>query len=173
MKESIGGAWLFQIAIVFILLFAGYLAFSINYSRAFNVKNKIIAIIEEQEGMTIAKDGKDGAVEIINKYLARVGHAVDGACKNEQFTGYGAKENFGGRGVYCVQKICSNEGDGWAGMGMSIAHYKLEVFFRFDIPLLSEAFTFRVEGETKTLYHTTDGLECTYQQDLDEDPGWG
>lgn len=154
MKESIGGSWLFQIAIVFIILFAGYLALSINYSRAFNVKNKLVSIIEEQEGLT------DAAIEKINAYLARVGHAVEGACRNEDFKGYGGKDSFAGRGVYCVQKICAEEGQGWNSMGMDLAHYKLEVFFRFDIPILGEVFTFRVEGETKTLFYTSDDWEC-------------
>ena len=42
MKEAIGGTWLFQIVIVFILLFAGYMCLSINHSKAFSIKSEII-----------------------------------------------------------------------------------------------------------------------------------
>ena len=40
MRESIGGAWLFGIVIVFITLFASFLTYSISYTKAFNTKNK-------------------------------------------------------------------------------------------------------------------------------------
>ena len=45
MRESMGGTWLFGIVIVFIALFASFLAYSISYTRAFNVKNEIINYI--------------------------------------------------------------------------------------------------------------------------------
>ena len=50
MRESIGGTWLVGIVIVFIVIFTSYLALSVNYSKAFKVKNGIIEIIEENEG---------------------------------------------------------------------------------------------------------------------------
>ena len=46
MRESIGGAWLFGIVIVFIFLFAAFLTYSISYTKAFNIKNEIINYIE-------------------------------------------------------------------------------------------------------------------------------
>ncbi|NLA32492.1 MAG: hypothetical protein GX864_00885, partial [Mollicutes bacterium] len=63
MREAVGGTWLFQIAIVFIILFSGYLALSVNYSRAFKVKNEILAIIERNEGL------REKSVLEINNYL--------------------------------------------------------------------------------------------------------
>ena len=55
MRESIGGAWLFGIVIVFIFFFSGFLAYSISYTKAFNVKNNIISFIEEYEGYTVGE----------------------------------------------------------------------------------------------------------------------
>lgn len=52
MRESIGGAWLVGIVITFVVLFTSYLALSVNYSKAFKVKNEIISLIEENEGLT-------------------------------------------------------------------------------------------------------------------------
>ncbi len=40
MKESIGGTWLLGFVLVFIVIFSAYLAVSINYTKAFKVKNK-------------------------------------------------------------------------------------------------------------------------------------
>ena len=51
MREAIGGTWLFQIVIVFILLFTGFLCLSINRSKAFNVKDQIIQTIQSYNGI--------------------------------------------------------------------------------------------------------------------------
>ena len=56
MRESIGGTWLFGIVIVFIALFSAFLAYSISYTRAFNVKNEIINYIERNEGYELFSD---------------------------------------------------------------------------------------------------------------------
>ena len=50
MRESMGGAWLFGIVIIFVFLFSGFLAYSISYTKAFNLKNKIVNLIEEFDG---------------------------------------------------------------------------------------------------------------------------
>ena len=49
MRESIGGMWLFSIVITFIALFSSFLAYSISYTRAFNTKNEIIGIFDEND----------------------------------------------------------------------------------------------------------------------------
>ena len=45
MREAIGGTWLFGLVITFIVFFASFLAVSINYSKAFNVKNNVVDLI--------------------------------------------------------------------------------------------------------------------------------
>ena len=64
MREAIGGTWLFQIVIVFILLFTGYMCLSINHSKAYNVKSEILEIIERYNGIDLSQDqwGRHGFV---------------------------------------------------------------------------------------------------------------
>ena len=50
MREAIGATWIFGIVIVFIVVFTGYLAFSVNYAKAFAMKDSIIDIIEKHNG---------------------------------------------------------------------------------------------------------------------------
>ena len=50
MRDAIGGVFSLQIILVFVILINGYLAYSVNYTRAFRVKNEIINIVEESEG---------------------------------------------------------------------------------------------------------------------------
>ena len=52
MREAIGGTAIFQIVIVFILLFTGFMCLTINRSKAFNVKDKIIQTIQSYNGLT-------------------------------------------------------------------------------------------------------------------------
>ena len=52
MRESIGATWLMGIVMVFIALFASFLAFSINYSKAFRVKDGIVDRIERYNGLS-------------------------------------------------------------------------------------------------------------------------
>ncbi len=156
MRESIGGTFLFQIAIVFILLFAGYLALSVNYSRAFKVKNEILNIIERNEGLRINSQDE------ITGYLNSVGHSVSGVCPTG-FVAYGTRNS--NRGVYCAKKKCEEATSCSAAVGgLFKAHYKIVVFFKFDLPVFGDLFTFRVEGETKTIYNAPcnpmDDLAC-------------
>ena len=58
MREAIGGTWLFQIVIVFILLFTGFMCLTINRSKAFNVKDQIIQTIQNYNGLNV-QDGYD------------------------------------------------------------------------------------------------------------------
>ena len=60
MKEAIGGTWLFQIVIAFILLFTGFMCLTINRSKAFNVKDQIIQSIQSYNGIDLGSEYKEG-----------------------------------------------------------------------------------------------------------------
>ena len=63
MREVSGSTWVFQLMIIFILIFACFLCLVINYSKAYQVKNEMLSIIEEYEGVSSTSE------EIINNYL--------------------------------------------------------------------------------------------------------
>ena len=64
MRDAIGQVFTLQIILAFVLLINGYMAYSVNYTRAFRVKNQIVNIIEQYEGPT-----KDEGMEKINDYI--------------------------------------------------------------------------------------------------------
>lgn len=74
MRESIGGAFLIKIMVVFIVLYNSLLAIAVNYAMAFRVKNTIINIIEQHEGCK-------GAIDEITKYTNSVGYYKGGTPK--------------------------------------------------------------------------------------------
>lgn len=162
MRESIGGAWLVGIVVVFIVLFTSYLALTVNYSKAFKVKNEIISLIEENEGLT--ENTRD---KIIN-YLNSVGYYAYGSCSsddsnkedyedylegaiNGKLTGYERSGN-SNKYKFCVyERAVEND-------TLNRKYYRVTVFFKFDIPLLDNVFTFPVTGESKAVYFAKESV---------------
>lgn len=68
MREAIGGTYQFGFMITFIAIFIAFLAFSINYAQAFQVKNNVITIVEQYEGDT------DAAKDAIEEYIDSIGY---------------------------------------------------------------------------------------------------
>ena len=70
MREAIGGTWLFQIVLVFILLFTGFMCLTINRSKAFNVKDQIIQTLQSYNGINYGDDaGSSEAIADIVDYI--------------------------------------------------------------------------------------------------------
>ena len=74
MRDAFGGLMNMVIIIVFLVLVSGYLAFNVNYTKAFRVKNKIITTMpisfqEEKEEMLVTPE----TVENKYKYLKLLG----------------------------------------------------------------------------------------------------
>ncbi len=171
MKESIGGTWLLGFVLVFIVIFSAYLAVSINYTKAFKVKNRIINIIEENEGYTQYRYTQGGhgynfetmpddQLMNINKtdakiyyYLKDIGYSRDNVTEENADKCFDGDENSYRVGGYCVQKICSGQG----------AYYRVMTFIKFQLPLINFKLMIPISGETKTIFHTQDNNEfqCT------------
>ena len=70
MRHTIGGTWLLQLMILFILLFVGFIVLTLNYSRTVKIKNELINMFEKYEGIN------DSSVELANNYLLYTGYDV-------------------------------------------------------------------------------------------------
>lgn len=153
MREAFGGSWLLGFVALFIVLFSAYLAVSINYTKAFKAKNKIINIIEQNEGMSKSVgDVRNKTDEELNKgkttedkiyyYLKQAGFVIDkdtlsGRCPDDtdDTTLYA--------GGYCVKGISTREGK----------YYKVTTFVKIELPVIWVNITVPVKGETKVIYH--------------------
>ncbi|MBE6161216.1 MAG: hypothetical protein E7158_03250 [Firmicutes bacterium] len=172
MREAIGGTWLFNIVIFFILLFAGYMCLSINYSKAFNVKDKIINEIERNGGVKNKNDGtdkgiskKDFAIKSISDYMKEVGYRSSGPCDK---TIYKAddKKSFGcdrdgvcsavnpnKKYAYCLREVTYDEAYKYYDNDFIYAsYYQVEVFYQLDLPVIRSFFDLNIKGDTKMLY---------------------
>ena len=145
MREAIGGTWLFGLVLTFIVFFASFLAVSINYSKAFNVKNNIVDLIGKYEGNNCNSRKK------IGEYLRDVGYLVIGDCGND-YTPYDLEGNpiFGSKkGYYCLK---SEDIDNTL---VNKRYYRIMVFFKLDLPMVGDLTTFRIKGETESIYFPT------------------
>ena len=170
MGESVGTAWIMIIVVTLIVLFSGYLAFSINYSKSYRVKDGIIERIHKHNGFV--KDGSTkGTLSEIDDYLAQINYNAKGNCyKYCQELGDSAKcigvngktydpQNRlkGNMYNYCIFKI-KNSVKGTSGRtaDASTAYYKVVVFFSLQIGNLSFLSNLHTTGETSTLYYPKD-----------------
>lgn len=162
MRESIGGAWILGIVMTFIVLFASFLAVSINYSKAFKVKNNVVDLIEKNEGMN------EHAAEEIYGYLKSQGYILKGECKQpkdedddgkldaNKFVGFDGTTivSESSPALYCVQENKPKNED----TALEKSYYSVQIFFRLDLPVLGDIFTFSVTGETMSIYFADNGI---------------
>ena len=171
MREAIGGTWLFQIVIVFILLFTGFMCLTINRSKAFNVKDQIIQTIQNYNGVNV-QDGYDeyntNAFSEIVGYIKENSFRTTGKTpKDEMVNGENVSyECYDRNGkilpknsdlaVFCIAPIdisteaCS--GPDCFNELPKMTYYREVVFYQLDLPVFAELFNFKVVGDTKTLY---------------------
>ena len=160
MRHTIGGTWILQLVIVFILLFAAFIILTLNYSRTVKVKNELIDMVEKYEGLNT------NSVTLVNNYLLYNGYTTQGVCaKNgENTTGiYGAyslnsstleevrvEEKY----YYCVKKYNGAN---------NTNYYQLTVFYKFNLPVIGETGSFSIKGSTSNFESVDD---ANYQREI-------
>lgn len=76
MSNALGGIVNIWFIAVFIVIVSGYLAFSVQYNKAFRMKNEIIEAIEQCDGYDDTDNSKACAGEIISSYMKQIGYSV-------------------------------------------------------------------------------------------------
>lgn len=155
MKDAIGGSLLLNLVAIFtsiiILFFAGILA----YSKAYKVKNKIIEIIESNDGKII-EDGdvtlKSDVKDMLEIELKSVGYLVSGAPSDERCTRDSSRKNCINLNKsefnYCICDYSEGSSDGAVNSGTT---YEVITYVHFSFPVIGDLLTFPVKGETRVL----------------------
>ncbi len=145
MKEAYGGTFLFQIVILFLLLFTAIMCITINQTKAFAVKDDLINYIEAHDGLDISKNLDSGISEILTKD----GYFTTGSKCGDDYTGYsrdGKKLSKNDESpALCIKDIPSGSQTGGC-------YYEIKVFYKLDLPVISSIFNFTETGKTKELY---------------------
>ena len=172
MKEAMGGISLFQIVVVFLLLFTGVMCMTINHSKAFGVKDEIINVIETEVlasyGTTTNYEINSDTVSKIVDLLNEVGYRITGKCPDGNWIGYDRNGNEVGNNSasFCIRAI--NVGEAYhrdllnkckrvgctvtEGDLPSMVYYDVALFYQLDIPVIKDAFNLKLYGSTKPLF---------------------
>jgi len=151
-RDAISGAMTLQIIVIFMIIINCYLAFSVNYTKAFRVKNEIRSIIEKNEGLTTAAVEQIDELMLKNKY--KINDEFIKWCSNN---GYNVETRLkNGKFCYKYHKVdvsgTSNDLNTYKG-----TYYTVATFVNIDLPLINNFLpmagnVFLVKGETALIY---------------------
>lgn len=165
MKEAIGGVFLFNIVIFFILLFTGIMCLTINRSKAYQIKDEIITLIEENNGMTMTTNdsGNHELWDSISDVLSNAAYRTTGTCPDEwnngEYISADREGNLSTEPSVCIKKteidpneLLSSGNYSYSDDSVAQCYYTVVIFYKLDIPVMSQVFNFSILGETKKLY---------------------
>ncbi|MBE6155076.1 MAG: hypothetical protein E7163_05885 [Firmicutes bacterium] len=165
MRDSIGGSILLNLVLIFTGVITVLFIGALSYSKAFNVKNRIIEIIEKYGVYGHIDDNiVNDAVDEINPDLSAFGYDVSGTgkCANirnrlveGQFAKYSSEKlssNLNSTNYnYCVFEICDLRNENGKCIYSDGKYYLVVTFTKFEIPVIGDLLTFPVYGETRML----------------------
>lgn len=143
MREAFGGAFTIKLMLIFLAIYIAFIAVALNYAKAFRVKNRIIDIIEQNEGIDSYDDTKEGSViGNINSYLNTVGYYVNLANNKNNNT---ENINCYDRG-YCIEETTAPVTD-----GITSKYYKVTTYININFPFFKLNFNIPITGETRKI----------------------
>ena len=154
MKEAIGSSYIFWMVIFFVGLFIVFFASSLNYTKAFKAKNRIVEILEKYDDVLNEKASICGAEgectlstvvdEEISDNLYEMGYRISSNPDECEIP-----ERFDG--AFIVNKISTNNYE-YCIYGTNTdkgTYYGVKTYVYFEIPIIAVKLKFPVYGETK------------------------
>ena len=141
MRDSLGGLVSIFIIVVFVVLIMGYLAFNVNYTKAFRMRDKVIDTLNVYDG-----DCDDACKKEINDYAKEIGYPRVTRCSN------GEKDE---TGYYCYVRLRKDNDAGMKTFGDKTFYYEIYTKTSIDIPVVNNLLKLNeslgeLKGITKT-----------------------
>lgn len=111
MRDAFGGVFMIRLMIAFVFIFVAFTAISLNYAKAFRVKNYIIDFIEQQEVLsldTLFKAGNGKKLKKLDDILNSTNYNKE--CQNVDSNGKIATEP-GEPVAYCYRGVVFTQTD--------------------------------------------------------------
>lgn len=146
MKEAIGNAFIMGVVITFVIIFMLVFASSLNYTKAFKAKNKIVEILEKYDDVLRVNSTSGGMLTSnveseINDSLSNMGYKITNTgndCPVKDGINPVMKQQTANY-AYCIYTHSTRKG----------TYYSVITYVYFDVPLLNISMKFPVYGETK------------------------
>lgn len=144
MRDALGGTVTLVIIVVFIVIALGYMAFNVNYTKAFRMKNKVISVYEDYDGECLGE-----CRNAIKEYAKTLGYNTGNnmSCPN----GYQNSDN-----IYCYKKV-SVTGDlkeeGIINDSKNKSYYRIITKINVEVPIINNILDlkiFYITGDTKS-----------------------
>lgn len=105
MRDAFGGVFMMRLMLVFIFVFISFTAISLNYAKAFRIKNHVIDFVEQQEVLSLDDLFED------NSALEKLDNILNNANYNKECAnGNGEISRVPGTGsAYCYRGIILEE----------------------------------------------------------------
>lgn len=144
MRDAMGGSVALVIIVVFIVIALGYMAFNVNYTKAFRMKNKIISVYEDYDGECLGD-----CRSAIKEYSKTIGYSTG----NRMSCPSGFKNS---DDLYCYKelKYLNREGGNQVVDDMKDKrYYRIITKINVEIPIINNILDlkiFYITGDTKT-----------------------
>ena len=153
MKKAVGGAYVYNLVIVFLLIAFGFLMATVSYSKAYRVSKAIVSIIENHSGY--AGTGTLADKEIA-RYLTSIGYntmAIDkkNCPVRKNASGQEVNASWSTNGV-CIYQIDTTKYKDPDNQEKTLyVTYGVVSYMRIDLPLI-ELIKVPIYGETEKIY---------------------
>lgn len=145
MRDAMGGTVALVIIVIFIVIALGYMAFNVNYTKAFRMKNKIISVYEDYDGNCTG-----ACNDAIKKYATTLGYT--GGNNLNCPTGYKSDSN----GLYCYEAVVVNSNVHGSDIIDDVntkIYYRIITKINVEIPIINNILDlkiFYITGDTKS-----------------------
>ncbi len=144
MQDALGGTFNLVLIAVFLVIISGVLGFTVNYTKAFKMKNIVISAMEEYEAARCVGEGSEGSAcrEKIKEEARRIGYSPSALSCSDQYTAYD--------GLFCAteNKIKSSKDSS------RYVSYRIITQVDADFPIIRNIMSFsffQVSGDTRVI----------------------
>lgn len=142
MRDAFGGTFMIQVFLVFILIYICFTALSLNYAKAFKVKNAVIDYLESNE-ITDLSSLNSNEIDKINEFLQteildnlEYNFSANNICNTKGASYILTKDEYGNVNGYCnnlgIKVSIAGRGENTEGV-----YYTVSTYIGWSMPFLN------------------------------------
>ena len=151
MRDSFGGVFMIRLFLVFIFIYVAFTAVSLNYAKAFRVKNKVIDFIEQNEIIELGDSNFNSKLKELEAILRNASYNKTCNKGNGRITSKEGKTT-----GYCYNGIVilKEQEEPISGTNSSVIRYTVTTFADWNIGILNKILALGGQQENSQEYVT-------------------
>ena len=147
MQDAFGGIVNLALIVLFLVIVEGILGMTVNYTKAFKMKNVVLSAVEQYEASACFGDNADsGCLRKIQEDARSIGYSPSNLRCPRFFT---AKTDSQGRGLFCYRQM-----EVVNSASSKQTYYRIVTQVDVHIPIIREILSlefFQVKGDTRMI----------------------